>query len=164
MRGRPECKLDPRIKTVWRISDVIVLTIIFVCVGLVGVIAWFADETTHFWSGPYCLVSIVLYVVLLTLDLFALTTFRYSRWRYQLFPGFLEIENGIIWRKHVVIPFIRVQNTDTRQGPVLRAFGLASVMVSTAGASFEIPGLRAEEADQVRDSAAELARIAREDV
>lgn len=27
MRGRPECKLDPRIKTVWRISDVIVLTI-----------------------------------------------------------------------------------------------------------------------------------------
>ena len=95
MRGRPECKLDPRIKTVWRISDAIVLTIIFVCVGLVGIIAWFADETTHFWSGPYCLVSIVLYVVLLALDLFALTTFRYSRWRYQLFPDFLEIEMAL---------------------------------------------------------------------
>ena len=62
------------------------------------------------------------------------------------------------------MPFIRVQNTDTRQGPVLRAFGLASVMVSTAGTSLEIPGLRSDEADQVRDRAAELARIAREDV
>mgnify|MGYP002566641609 CR=1 FL=1 len=186
MRGRPEFKLDPRIKTVWRISDVIVITIIFVCVALVGVIAWLADETTHFWSGPYCLICVLLYVVCLLLDLFAITPFRYSRWRYQLFPDFLEIEklstqrkqledeleakmeqwieNGIIWRKHVVVPFIRVQNTDTRQGPILRAFGLASVMVSTAGASFEIPGLNADEADQVRDRAAELARIAREDV
>lgn len=164
MRGRPEFKLDPRIKTVWRISDVIVITIIFACVTLVGVIAWLADETTHFWSGPYCLICVLLYVVCLLLDLFAITPFRYSRWRYQLFPDFLEIENGIIWRKHVVVPFIRVQNTDTRQGPILRAFGLASVMVSTAGASFEIPGLNADEADQVRDRAAELARIAREDV
>lgn len=164
MRGRPEFKLDPRIKTVWRISDVIVITIIFACVALVGVIAWLVDETTHFWSGPYCLICVLLFVVCLLLDLFAITPFRYSRWRYQLFPDFLEIENGIIWRKHVVVPFIRVQNTDTRQGPVLRAFGLASVMVSTAGASFEIPGLNADEADQVRDRAAELARIAREDV
>lgn len=164
MRGRPEFKLDPRIKTVWRISDVIVITIIFLCVALVGVIVWLADETTHFWSGPYCLICVLLYVVCLLLDLFAITPFRYSRWRYQLFPDFLEIENGIIWRKHVVVPFIRVQNTDTRQGPILRAFGLASVMVSTAGASFEIPGLNADEADQVRDRAAELARIAREDV
>ena len=47
---------------------------------------------------------------------------------------------------------------------MLRAFGLASVMVSTAGTSLEIPGLRSDEADQVRDRAAELARIAREDV
>ena len=44
MRGRPECKLDPRIKAVWRISDAIVLTIIFLCVVLVGVILWLADQ------------------------------------------------------------------------------------------------------------------------
>lgn len=164
MRGRPECKLDPRIKAVWRISDAIVLTIIFSCVVLVGVIAWLADQSTHFWSGPYCLISVVVYVVALVFDLVAITPLRYVRWRYQLFDDFLEIENGIVWRKHVVVPFIRVQNTDTRQGPVLRAFGLASVMVSTAGTSLEIPGLRSDEADQVRDRAAELARIAREDV
>ena len=77
---------------------------------------------------------------------------------------FLDIAKGIIWKKRYIIPFIRVQNTDTKQGPILRAFRLASVTVSTAAGSHEIPGLDMEEAENVRDSAAEFARIAREDV
>ncbi|MDR4016167.1 MAG: PH domain-containing protein [Eggerthellaceae bacterium] len=85
-------------------------------------------------------------------------------WRYELRPDFLELKYGIIWRRHVVIPFIRVQNTDTKQGPILRAFGLASVTVSTAAGAMEIPGLQTGEADSVRDRAAEFARLAREDV
>lgn len=59
MRGRPECKLDPRIKAVWRISDVIVITIVFACIALVGIIAWLADESTRFWSTPYCMVCLI---------------------------------------------------------------------------------------------------------
>lgn len=62
------------------------------------------------------------------------------------------------------MPFIRVQNTDTRQGPILRAFGLASVTVSTAANNHVIVGLDVQVADQLRDRAAELARLAREDV
>ena len=50
------------------------------------------------------------------------------------------------------------------QGPILRAFGLSSVTVATAAGEHEIPGLGIEEADVLRDRAAELARLAREDV
>ncbi|MFR1640197.1 MAG: PH domain-containing protein [Eggerthellaceae bacterium] len=64
----------------------------------------------------------------------------------------------------LVIPFIRVQNTDTRQGPILRAFGLSSVTVATAAGEHEIPGLALDVAEQLRDRAAELARLAQEDV
>lgn len=106
----------------------------------------------------------VLYAVLLIVFLFAVTPLRYIRWHYELRPDFLELKYGIIWRKHIVVPFIRVQNTDTKQGPILRAFGLANVTVSTAAGSMEIPGLLTEEADSVRDRAAEFARLAREDV
>ena len=67
-------------------------------------------------------------------------------------------------RKRFVIPFIRVQNTDTRQGPLLRMMGLASVTISTAAGSMEIPGLPAAEAETLRDQAAEFARLAKEDV
>ena len=48
--------------------------------------------------------------------------------------------------------------------PILRAFGLSSVTVATAAGEHEIPGLGIEEADVLRDRAAELARLAREDV
>ena len=113
---------------------------------------------------PYVLAFTVLYAVLLVVFLFAVTPLRYIRWHYELRPDFLELKYGIIWRKHIVVPFIRVQNTDTKQGPILRAFGLASVTVSTAAGSMEIPGLLTEEADSVRDRAAEFARLAREDV
>lgn len=106
----------------------------------------------------------VLYAVLLIVFLFAVTPLRYIRWHYELRPDFLELKYGIIWRKHIVVPFIRVQNTDTKQGPILRAFGLASVTVSTAAGSMEIPGLLTAQADDVRDRAAEFARLAREDV
>ena len=89
---------------------------------------------------------------------------RYVRWRYELPQDYLDIARGIIWRKRFVIPFIRVQNTDTRQGPILRAFGLSSVTVATAAGEHEIPGLALDVAEQLRDRAAELARLAQEDV
>ena len=43
-------------------------------------------------------------------------------------------------------------------------FGLASVTVATAAGEHEIPGLAFDVAEQLRDRAAELARLAREDV
>ena len=89
---------------------------------------------------------------------------RYARWRWGVTDEFLEIAKGIIWRRRTVIPFIRVQNTDTRQGPLMRAFGLADVTVSTAAGEHVIPGLAVADAEALRDRAAELARIAREDV
>ena len=140
-------KLDPRIKNVWRVSDTIALTLIFLCVFAVGGIALLVDESTSWWAGPYCLISFICFVALLILFWVVITPLRY-----------------IIVRKHTVVPFIRVQNTDTRQGPLLRMMGLASVTISTAAGSMEIPGLPAAEAETLRDQAAEFARLAKEDV
>ncbi len=164
MKELPQYKLDPKIKAVWRISDAIMLTIVFFCIFLVGGIAWLVEPTTHGWSGPYCLICLIVYVACMIGFMAVVSPLRYIRWRYEMSKDYLDIANGIIWRKRTMVPFIRVQNTDTKQGPILRAFGLASVTVSTAAGSMEIPGLRADEAEEVRDKAAELARLAKEDV
>lgn len=110
------------------------------------------------------LIVAVVFAVLFIVCVIVLPPIRYARWRYELTPDYLNIARGIFWRKRFIIPFIRVQNTDTRQGPVLRAFGLSSVTVATAAGEHEIPGLANEEADVLRDRADELARLAREDV
>lgn len=157
-------KLDPRIKNVWRISDTIAITLIFLCVIAVGGIALLVDESTAWWAEPYCLITVIIYGALLVIFWFVVTPLRYIRWRYALSKDFLDIVRGIIVHKHTVVPFIRVQNTDTRQGPLLRMMGLASVTISTAAGSMEIPGLPAAEAETLRDQAAEFARLAKEDV
>lgn len=164
MKELPPNQLDPRIKSVWRLSDAIALTVVFVCLLGIGALLWAGLENAYTWIGIYFALCFVAYPVALAVFLAVVTPVRFARWRYGLSHDFLDIARGILWRKRYIVPFIRVQNTDTKQGPILRAFGLASVTVSTAAGSLEIPGLSEDEADEVRDKAAELARIAKEDV
>lgn len=156
----PANQLDPRVKAVWRINDALWITVIGVCAALIVLPMTLATNVGMVLLGIVAVCMVVAYVVWLAV----LPPIRYVRWRYEVSEDYLDIAKGIIWRKRYTIPFIRVQNTDTRQGPILRAFGLASVTVSTAAKNHEIPGLQFDAAEQLRDRAAELARLAREDV
>ena len=162
MRDLPANQLNPKIKSVWRISDTIWVTLsLFCCVVPFVVVA--AIEPAS-WVFVVIGIELAVFAVLYIFFLVVLPPIRYARWRYELSPDYLDISRGIIWRKRFIVPFIRVQNTDTKQGPILCAFGLSSVTVATAAGEHEIPGLSIEEAEELRDRAAELARIAREDV
>lgn len=162
MKELPANQLNPKMKNVWRISDAINLTLTFLVLFIPCICVYIFGEIP--WALYLSFGVIALYIVGLVIFLGVLPSIRFYRWRYELSDDYLDIARGIIWRKRFVIPFIRVQNTDTRQGPILRAFGLASVTVATAAGEHEIPGLDIEVADQLRDRAAELARIAQEDV
>lgn len=162
MKELPANQLNPKIKSVWRISDAVWLTVVFLCCFVPFAIAAVADASP--WIFVVLAAIAAVYVVSLVLCLIVLPPIRFMRWRYELSDDYLDIAKGIVWRKRYIIPFIRVQNTDTRQGPILRAFGLASVTVATAAGEHEVPGLDADTAEQLRDKAAELARLAQEDV
>ena len=162
MRDLPANQLNSKIKNVWRINDAIWLTVVFLCCFVPFAIAAAVDSAG--WMFIVLAALAALYVVGMVVWLVVLPPIRFMRWRYELSDDYLDIARGIVWRKRFVIPFIRVQNTDTRQGPILRAFGLASVTVATAAGEHEIPGLDSQTAEQLRDKAAELARLAQEDV
>ena len=160
MKKMPANQLDPRVKAVWRINDAIWITLIGLGVGICVAPLTLVLRAGMLPLAIYAVAMVVVYVVWLGV----LPPIRYARWRYEVSEDYLDIAKGIVWRKRYTIPFIRVQNTDTRQGPILRAFKLATVTVSTAAKEHAIPGLEFEAAEQLRDRAAELARIAREDV
>lgn len=162
MRDLPANQLNPKIKRVWRLNDAIWFTIAFLTCFVPFVIVAIVEPAAWVWI---VLVSIAaVYVACMIVCLVVLPPVRFARWRYELSEEYLDIARGIVWRKRFVIPFVRVQNTDTRQGPILRAAGLSSVRVATAAGEHEIPGLTTEEAEQLRDKAAEFARLAQEDV
>lgn len=163
MRPLPENKLDPRVKQVWRINDALLILflmgVVLGCELLFGVLLGRLSQLRDLM-----MITAGVGFACLAVWLLVIPPIRYVRWRYQVTPEYLDIAKGIIWRQRTIVPFIRVQNTDTRQGPILRAFNLSSVTISTAAQEHEIPGLSEQVAEQLRDSAAEFARLAREDV
>ncbi len=89
---------------------------------------------------------------------------RWKRWRYHVDRNEIDLRRGLFVVTRTLIPIKRVQHVDTRQGPVYRQFGLASVAVTTAGDTHEIPALSEPVADELRRTISEYARIAREDL
>lgn len=83
----------------------------------------------------------------------------YRSWAFQLREKDLVVQRGVLTRATSIIPHRRIQHVDTRRDPVERRLGLARVVVYTAGirgAEIAIPGLRATEAEALRDRLAEL--------
>ena len=78
----------------------------------------------------------------------------WARWRFAIGTELLLLRRGILWHEERAIPLSRLQHVDLTRGPVERAFGLATVVMFTAGtegASFRLPGLAAPRATEVRD-------------
>jgi uncharacterized protein len=80
---------------------------------------------------------------------------RYRTTWLRLDADGLEHEHGWLWRHQISVPRSRIQHTDVSQGPFERRFGLATLVVYTAGtehASIAIEGLRHETALAFRDA------------
>lgn len=75
--------------------------------------------------------------------------FRYLTLRYSLVEGDLKIDEGLIFRRHRVIPAKRIQNVDLLQNPVHHMFGVAEVRIETAGGSEPEAKLRVLSLDDV---------------
>lgn len=159
MTQLPAHRLDPRMLRVWYVSDVVGIAV----VAVLAAAAWLVVRHLGgdvFWV--YLVAGII--EVVCILDLLISPRIEYATWRYDVTPTDVDLYHGVFVKKRVLVPLVRVQHVQTKQGPILRAHGLATVTVSTAGESFEIPGLAEDDANELRDRVAELARLAKEDV
>lgn len=69
---------------------------------------------------------------------------RYQARGYQMGTDRLRVVRGLLVRSDTVVPFGRVQHIDVHQGPIERGYGLATLVLHTAGthnASVALPGL-----------------------
>jgi membrane protein YdbS with pleckstrin-like domain len=64
-----------------------------------------------------------------------------------------EIRRGVVWRRIITVPLSRIQHTDVTQGPLQRAYGLATLTLYTAGtehAKVDLNGLAFDTAMNIR--------------
>lgn len=86
----------------------------------------------------------------------------YARWRWRLTELAVELDHGVIVRRHEALPYFRIQQIDVTRGPLDRMLGLASLEVTSASASgsVSLPGLAADDAPEVRRELLERASAA----
>ena len=53
--------------------------------------------------------------------------------KYELTSEDLRLEGGVFWKRRKVIPYHKITNLNTLQGPLERRFGLGHLNVQTAG-------------------------------
>jgi uncharacterized protein len=78
----------------------------------------------------------------------------YATWRFAADDRLLSMRHGMIFVEDRRIPVPRMQHVDITRGPVERLFGLATLVVYTAGnegSAFRVPGLSNVRAEALRD-------------
>jgi membrane protein YdbS with pleckstrin-like domain len=79
---------------------------------------------------------------------------RHRAWAWREDEDELHVAHGLLVRTHTIVPFGRVQHIDIAQGPIERPFGLATLILHTAGtrgAAVPLPGLPRDQAEAMRD-------------
>ena len=80
---------------------------------------------------------------------------RYRHMGYKLGQDTLQVARGYLLRVDTIVPFVRVQHIDLRQGPFERLYGLSGLVVHTSGtlnSTVTLSGLPTATAARMRDA------------
>lgn len=80
---------------------------------------------------------------------------RWARWGWAWTGRELHVAKGWLTRSHTIVPALRVQHIDVTQGAVERMFGVATLILHTAGTAnseVHLPGISLATAEQIRDA------------
>jgi membrane protein YdbS with pleckstrin-like domain len=148
----PAEQVSPRAVGYWRLSAV-PLVVLVLGVGSAGVVSTGAP----WWSWVVAALLLVGALVVLAV----MPGLRYRVHRWEVTHEAIYTRSGWLRRDVRIVPLSRVQTISTSQTAVMRAFGLASLLVTTASSAgaVRVEGLDAELAREVasdltRDTAA----------
>ncbi|HEX2804026.1 MAG TPA: PH domain-containing protein [Sphingomicrobium sp.] len=78
----------------------------------------------------------------------------YGHLGYRIAERLLQVVRGWMFHTDTLVPFVRVQHIDVTQGPLEKLFGVATLVVHTAGTHnsvVTVPGLAPQRAAEIRD-------------
>ncbi|MBW8350124.1 PH domain-containing protein [Bacillus sp. IITD106] len=144
---------------VWRITGVIYSLILWTIAIGIGVLVYVFD-----WPVWITISSAGIALILTIMNIFIIPSIRWRRWRYEVREQEIELQHGVFFITRTLVPMVRVQHVDTVQGPLLRKYHLATIQISTAATTHEIPAVDLHEAEELRHAISRLARVAEDDV
>ena len=144
---------------VWRQSGMISAAVTTIIAGALTVATNMLD-----WSAWIIYAAWGTLVLEFILFVIVIPSLRWKWWRYEVRENEIEIQKGLIIIERTLVPMIRVQHVETKQGPLMRRNDLATVEISTAATTHEIPALDRTEAEHLRGYIAQMVTLVKEDV
>ena len=142
--------LDPRVIKLWRATNLIGWGAVLIA-SLIGAVIL---SSTNREVVPWIFFGWLALLVLSGWLIYWRPPRLYRSWGYRIDDRVLETRSGLLFQVTRLLPLGRVQHVDLQRGPLERAFGLASLVLHTAGtheATTTIPGLEAGAAASLRD-------------
>jgi membrane protein YdbS with pleckstrin-like domain len=145
----PRERIDRRALRAWRVSGALASAGLLLIAAAVSLALW--------W---FALMPVVVAAACAVALVWVVPSIRWHRWRYAVNEREIDLQHGVVILTRTLVPMARVQHVDTRQGPILRHYGLATVVIATAAGAQEIPALAVDVADALRGRIADLAGVA----
>lgn len=158
LNSEPSQRIDARALKAWRIAGALQSGVILLVAAGVCLVLWRLELSWWIIAGILALAGIVSVI-----QVWLVPAVRWRHWRYEVSEQQLDLQRGIVILTRTLVPMVRVQHVDTKQGPILRHYGLASVEIATAAGTQEIPALSVDVADRLRSQISLMAGVA-EDV
>jgi hypothetical protein len=146
--------LDPRVIQLWRVTDSIACGILLLALLVSVGFTWLAGK--YFWPSLAAWFAIAAMCAWYCVWRPPLV---YRAWGYRIDEKVLEVRSGRLFQRTRLLPLSRMQHVDIERGPFERGYGLASLVLHTAGthsSKITIPGLDAERAVRLRDHLVEI--------
>jgi len=124
-----EFKPSPRLKRMYTLINSLLFAIYGVVpVVFLQVIKQHPRHLYDIWSFVIGVLGLAVFILIqLYLPAYLKTL------KYELSSEDLRLQGGVFWKKKKVIPFHKITNLNTMQGPFERRFGLGHLNVQTAG-------------------------------
>lgn len=140
----------------WMLSEMVTNLIAFIILGVLLYLDYrFSWKEWIGWILIWITAISVLGAVWSLISPFLL----YKNWRFDADEEFLQLKSGVLNEVHELVPMTKIQSVATKQGPLLRKYGLCSVSIETMGSSHSIPALPKEVAIKLRNQIAQYAKI-----
>lgn len=146
----PAHRVSPRAVPFWRVSALLGDAVIVIA----AVVAYVVIPDVPGWT----IVLVLLVAAAAVAHVVLMPQIRYRVHRWEVTDTAVHTREGWIGRQTRIAPISRVQTVDSRQGALMRLFGLASITVTTASAAGPIT-VDCLDADTAREVVARLTAI-----
>ncbi|TSB47595.1 PH domain-containing protein [Alkalicoccobacillus porphyridii] len=153
----PEETISKKAVYVWRISSTLSHAITLLILAAILFMQTYYEWVSWIGTITYVIAGYVLLQAIYKVCIYPV--YMQRAWRYRIDPEYLQLKYGALEHVHVLVPMVKVLHVSTTQGPILRRFGLATIMIGTTASNHEIPALPIKVAEELRGKIAILAKV-----